>query len=43
MSEWQRKKSLSKVKMICNDGHKNKRSANSLHFSWEFRAVFNQR
>ena len=43
MSEWHRTKSLSKGKMICNDGLKNKRSANSLHFSWEFRAVFNQR
>ena len=43
MSEWHRTNSLSKGKMICNDGLKNKRSANSLHFSWEFRAVFNQR
>ena len=43
MSEWHRTKSLSIGKMICNDGLKNKRSANSLHFSWEFRAVFNQR
>ena len=27
--------------MIYNDGLKNKRSANSLHLSWEFRADFN--
>ena len=32
--------SLSKCKMIYNDGLKNKRSANSLHLSWEFRADF---
>ena len=27
--------------MIYNDGLKNKRPANSLHLSWEFRADFN--
>ena len=42
MNEWCRTKSLSEGKMIYNDGHKNRRSTNSLHYSsWQFRAVFN--
>ena len=41
MIEWHRTKSLSKGKMLHNDGLKNKWSANSLHSSWEFGAVFN--
>ena len=40
MSEWLRTKSLQKGKMNHYDGIENRRSANSLHSSWEYRAVF---